>query len=214
MILAGFVALVVSWVSVSRVDRAAFEYAAGINGLGGPGAVMIDSCPVCRYSLTGLPDEHVCPECGFAYERDAILVEEHSYTWKSYAAVACVPILFVVCISLLSGRLGGLLPASFMIPTSLVAGLWRARRPKNAGLVSRTSLRIFRRGVVQRQIPLAVIRNAKWSFVTGTIDITGTDGETILAVPNRFLLTNRRAKALASAINEYVRLCSVVGQGR
>lgn len=175
---------------------------------------MIDSCPVCRYSLTGLPDEHVCPECGFAYERDAILVEEPSYTWKYAPAVVCVPILFLAATRLWFGNFDGLFPASFLILTFLVVGLLQARRPKNAGLVSRTSLRIFRRGVVERQIPLAVIRNAKWSFVTGTIDITGTAGKTIFTVPNRLLLTNRRAKALASAINEYVRLCSVVGQGR
>ncbi len=110
--------------------------------------------------------------------------------------------------SLWSGRFGGLYLASLMILTALVAGLWRAWRPRNAVLVSQQSLRILRRGVVQRQIPLAVIRNAKWSFVTGTIDITGTAGKTIFAVPNRFLQTNRRAKALVSAINEYVRVCS------
>ena len=184
------------------------ENVAGIDEFGSPGAVMIDSCPVCRYSLTGLPDEHVCPDCGFRYERDAVLVEEHRFTWKNYAAVVVVPILLAVGTGLWSGRWGALFPASFLILTLLLVGLLQARRPKNAGLVSRTSLRILRRGVVQRQIPLAVIRNAKWSFVTGTIDITGTAGKTIFAVPNRFLQTNRRAKALASAINEYVRVCS------
>ncbi|MCH7924389.1 MAG: hypothetical protein IIC51_02515 [Planctomycetes bacterium] len=175
---------------------------------------MIDSCPVCRYSLTGLPDEHGCPECGFRYERDAVLIEEHRYTWKYFAAGVAFPICFAAGTWLSSGNFGGLFPASIPILTLLVVALWRARRPKNAGLVVRTSLRIFRRGVVQRQIPLAVIRNAKWSFVTGTIDITGTAGKTIFTVPNRFLQTNRRAKALVSAINEYVRVCSVVGQGR
>lgn len=25
-------------------------------------------CPACRYDLTGLPAEHTCPECGFAYD--------------------------------------------------------------------------------------------------------------------------------------------------
>ena len=30
----------------------------------------LESCPVCGYSLEGLPDRHRCPECGFEYARD------------------------------------------------------------------------------------------------------------------------------------------------
>ena len=29
---------------------------------------MIERCPVCRYSLQGLPAVHRCPECGFVYD--------------------------------------------------------------------------------------------------------------------------------------------------
>ncbi len=28
----------------------------------------ITKCPVCRYDLTGLPNNHACPECGFEYD--------------------------------------------------------------------------------------------------------------------------------------------------
>ncbi len=29
---------------------------------------MLDKCPQCDYSLTGLPANHVCPECGLPYD--------------------------------------------------------------------------------------------------------------------------------------------------
>jgi len=35
----------------------------------------IDRCPVCRYSLQGLPSAHHCPECGFEYD-------EHTRVWR------------------------------------------------------------------------------------------------------------------------------------
>lgn len=30
-------------------------------------------CPVCRYSLTGLPRNHRCPECGFEYDQTTVV---------------------------------------------------------------------------------------------------------------------------------------------
>ncbi|MBI3835820.1 MAG: hypothetical protein HY287_15955 [Planctomycetes bacterium] len=32
------------------------------------------SCPRCQYDLTGLPEIHTCPECGFDYDSNAIFV--------------------------------------------------------------------------------------------------------------------------------------------
>ncbi len=33
-----------------------------------PCRISLEACPKCAYSLQGLPGEHRCPECGFAYD--------------------------------------------------------------------------------------------------------------------------------------------------
>lgn len=39
--------------------------------------LRLDRCPDCGYLLTGLPEEGICPECGFAYQADMIVL----YGW-------------------------------------------------------------------------------------------------------------------------------------
>lgn len=37
-------------------------------------ATNLERCPVCRYSLQGLPAVYRCPECGLAYDRDIVVL--------------------------------------------------------------------------------------------------------------------------------------------
>lgn len=40
-------------------------------------------CPWCRYALTGLEDQGVCPECGAGYRRD-VCVQLYQYAYKPF----------------------------------------------------------------------------------------------------------------------------------
>lgn len=44
-------------------------------------SVLLDRCPVCRYSLQGLPRKHRCPECGFEYDEETRVWRPRSF-WK------------------------------------------------------------------------------------------------------------------------------------
>ncbi len=44
-----------------------------------PDPLRLDRCPDCGYLLTGLPEEGICPECGFAYNAEMIVL----YGWGS-----------------------------------------------------------------------------------------------------------------------------------
>ena len=54
---------------------------------------MLIECPQCNYSLTGLPSEHRCPECGLVYDA---LCEIYRVTgWWALFRMAALPILVV-----------------------------------------------------------------------------------------------------------------------
>jgi len=56
----------------------------------GADALRLTNCPQCEYSLTGLPDEGICPECGWAYDRGAVIVRcqgPGGLRWPSWVLV-------------------------------------------------------------------------------------------------------------------------------
>ena len=84
----------------------------------------LERCPLCDYDLSGLPREHICPECGFEYDKETIVLpcwvtKEGQKNWRQRAVNSAVVIggvfLFIVC----AGVLGPSQPA-------LVAGFFIA----------------------------------------------------------------------------------------
>ena len=68
---------------------------------GGERDSSLDQCPVCRYSLRGLPAAHRCPECGFEYD-------EHTRVWtlSRFGALRSFgSVVFIVCGVNLIGQL-------------------------------------------------------------------------------------------------------------
>jgi hypothetical protein len=54
----------------------------------------LDRCPVCNYSLRGLPAAHRCPECGFQYDRHTRVWRARGFWrfsgWVAVVAFACM----------------------------------------------------------------------------------------------------------------------------
>lgn len=44
------------------------------------------NCPVCNYSLQGLPASHRCPECGFEYDEQTVVFKPKT-PWKTCASL-------------------------------------------------------------------------------------------------------------------------------
>lgn len=51
---------------------------------------MLVRCPICAYSLYGLPDRHRCPECGFDYDQGMEVIEQS----------ATLAVIFVGCLAM------------------------------------------------------------------------------------------------------------------
>ncbi len=159
---------------------------------------MIDCCPMCKYCLAGLPDEHTCPECGFAYERDSEVIQASVPTWLLFTCSGVV-LAIGTTIWIWRNRLLVFLLGAY----SLVEALWHWGRPGNMVLVSRRSIRIFRYGRDEESHDMALVGSAKWSWVTGRVTIQREDGGVLARIPSRLLNSNRRAKQLVSVIRKY-----------
>jgi hypothetical protein len=53
---------------------------------------MLERCPQCSYSLSGLPTKHACPECGLRYdERSEVWRAQWDRYGRSYALAIIIP---------------------------------------------------------------------------------------------------------------------------
>ena len=159
----------------------------------------MDHCPRCSYALQGLPQEHHCPECGFEYERDATVIQADRRGWWALAIVS--GLLFVVGIvdSMWRGQLSMLTCQGF--PAAIA--IWRLRQTRAFVVVSRTRVRVFHRDGREEAYPLANIASARWNFVNGHIVIDALDGSRLATIPQKVLVSTRRARIAAREITKY-----------
>ena len=96
-----------------------------------------ESCPMCRYDLTGLPCPHLCPECGSPF--DEFTRSWHARKpWKMYLGfLGSIYILTDVSVNLATGShrgyrtfamICGLLIYYFLVVSSIIRANRRGRR--------------------------------------------------------------------------------------
>jgi hypothetical protein len=95
---------------------------------------QLSVCPVCEYSLAGLPAAHRCPECGYAYD-------ESTRVWYSegrYGSI-CMPVLIVSAAAIVSLYFGSLRgrPGSMSYLSEGILAFWAAWMIR-AVVISRT----------------------------------------------------------------------------
>jgi hypothetical protein len=163
-------------------------------------------CPCCSYDLTGLPEVHTCPECGFEYDALAM-----SITLRGRRAYT---------VNLISSAAMGLTYFGFLYPrTGFTAGkatliiflgiallvtlyrLWKRETVPRLLLLSRRGLAFHPPSFDITLLPWGEITGASCSWVTGVLCITGKDGQTVLRCPYQTLGTLRIAKRCAAEIN-------------
>lgn len=65
------------------------------------------ACPMCAYRLDGLPPEHRCPECAFAYDADTTVFQP-SRPWFTFFMLAMIMLgsVGIVAVAVLGGWAG------------------------------------------------------------------------------------------------------------
>lgn len=135
----------------------------------------LDRCPDCGYLLEGLPEQGICPECGFAYRADMIVL----YGWaagsranasnaRGWTFVWCLVVgdmylLLQICQHLLTRDLWGV---ALFLGVLIVCNGWLLYRRRNAlqDIPRPEQLRLFSEGISQ-QTGVGKARLVPWSEV-------------------------------------------------
>jgi hypothetical protein len=177
---------------------------------------MITHCPICRYSLEGLPERHRCPECAFEYDKSETAFHpppRGRVWWLGFyvGLVGAAALAFVYWY--FPGRVS-LFPAFYF--TMLLLGSFR-RQQKAEGcavIVSDGRVDEIEAGKIARSHSLNGVDGAAWSFVNGRIRLYWLD-----EVRDSFRLTsqvypNKVAKAVGQEIHRRVSARDQSGQDR
>ncbi len=178
-------------------------------------------CPSCSYNLRGLPTPYRCPECGFDYDPDAVVIALHGKRLRgadAYAMVALFGGFFALAVTVFGrARLRSWLfddPSTglsilksvqcaifLVIGAYAVVRIWRR-------LGSKQELRINQKGVqfVDPSLPGELIpwdRIAKAEYLEGDEEfvIRGKSGEALVTCPRKVIGGRSDVQRCARQIN-------------
>jgi len=160
---------------------------------------MIDRCPRCNYSLWGLPDEHVCPECGLWCERDCEIVQRPRLQWILLAIANGV----IFSIGLVLWTAYGIFSFFLITLIGVVSSVWRLRGPRRMILISREAVRVFGRSSTEETYPMASILRTEWDGIMGDIFFFGHNGELLTRLSYRFFWSRRASRRVVLLVDQY-----------
>lgn len=161
---------------------------------------MITRCPICRYSLEGLPEKYHCPECGFEYDKQGIQFDPRGRgKIKGDVWLNSVVIGLVLALAVWSGRL-----ASFAFPLAL--GLFTLLRNMRFATLAEEMTIILSLDQIQfirnRQLHVAVELagvHAERVMTTGAIRFY-REAELLFTIPANQYYTRKITKKIARTL--------------
>ena len=165
----------------------------------------LTTCPVCAYSLMGLPDRHACPECGFSYDK-RMLVETVNLKKQLSLAIAfslfALPMLglwgWMTYISGVARGFGFLVFLCFPIG-GWYGYFWR-RRHNNKIIVWDAGIQVIRKGKPGPVHSWDGIESVERSSVNGCAIVYLRDGSTARLFGERFFGSHRKTGEFVSRL--------------
>jgi len=166
---------------------------------------MLTHCPICIYDLTGLPDEHRCPECGYDYDRDSEVIPLQSppSLWHK------IVIFFLVLNALLYfGRLiismradshGVMLIAHLFVLISFAVMIFSSRP---FAILRPHDIQIAHRRKITAQYSLAGVTYALPDVSGAAVRLLDAQEAEVLRIPRSYHYTLAANLKLAAAINK------------
>ena len=135
--------------------------------------LCLEVCPACGYSLQGLPDEGVCPECGQKYNQSVVVL--HGWGRGTHASIHTAPIWIAVGLCALNsfnllplfinfGRAWFVGPVVLVCTAPIIWVFWRRRNTTLPGLVQ---VLVSSRGCAQLDNPTVhrTVPPTPWSLI-------------------------------------------------
>lgn len=149
-------------------------------------------CPECAYDLTGLPEGHACPECGFTLAPGADVFLGRRGDPIVVHVVRVIASLWIASVLINRGaRLADSLGDPLFLANLLLAALvalswwlwWRRRRPAYV-LLSDEAVVYREAGEELLRIGLDRVRSAEFNSLSKDVDLIGLDGIRIASIPD------------------------------
>ncbi len=169
----------------------------------------MNQCPRCSYSLEGLPEDHVCPECGLGYHGDTVFMPtRHMWmSWRHLVLGAGLTSWIMLYPGVRRWPFGEHLMIAWMVvvSASIIIYLLKARRSRKGELaIDRDGIRLTPPGLQQEFIRISDVREAKCSWWNGGLLVLGRDGRKLLSIPPWKLEGRHNCKECAYQINRHV----------
>ncbi|MBI3835821.1 MAG: hypothetical protein HY287_15960 [Planctomycetes bacterium] len=173
---------------------------------------MTSACPRCQYDLTGLPEIHTCPECGFQYDFKArTIVFSEPKRKEIFWFIMLVAFTTVIFFDLLRrGIRPGDWPMALMYVANAIGAAFALLRPlpprrfmsiDSAGLQFDPPIK----GIMA--IPWQEFGEAKPSWADGSLLIFGKDGHKIVRCAIGNAINIKQVRALVIELNGIARGC-------
>lgn len=172
-------------------------------------APEIRACPSCEYDLAGLPDEHTCPECGFEYDPDAVVIHLPGKA-PAVGNLLGVGILALLVIQqIMRVTTGGdsysdaftFIMLVLCVATILCEFLGYVAG-KHRFILNRNGVRVEHPDVTNETVRWSDIRRAKYSWVWGSLHLLGQDGRVLREFTMAQLGRGKTGRKCAKLIND------------
>ncbi len=165
---------------------------------------MLQKCVICRYSLTGLPPRHNCPECGFPFDADAVVFRASPRPWGALVAASGTMIAVVLAVCVWRGHPLVLYGWSLPFGILLCGAILQLRRVRKAAVVVATdSVQVIQERRIIQSFELTRLATVHWNAFTGNVCLYDTHGRQIATIVlASLLLTRQVGKAIQRMIQE------------
>ncbi len=178
-------------------------------------------CPSCGYNLRGLPTAHRCPECGFDYDPNAVVIALHGKRLRgadAYAMVALFGGSIVLAVTVFGGaRMRSWLfdgaSTGFFILKSVngallavigvyaVVRIWRRLRSKQELRINQKGVQFVDPSLPGELIPWDRIAEAEYLEDGDEFVIRGKSGEALVTCPRRIIGGRSNVELCARQVN-------------